>query len=117
MLRVTQTSISSERHRATITLRDDQGEYAPEAGPGFALSPQDRERFRWYLEDFLLFPLEPAPAIAKSVEHRMAQVGTDLFKCIFQANDQARDLWAILRHQLNDTRVEIATGVAAPPAS
>src|SRR5260370_5763050 len=97
ILRITLSSINSDRHRAIIKLRDDHGEYAAETEFDFALSQQDRERFRWYLEDFLQFPLDPAPAIAQSVEHRMAEVGTDLFKHIFHANDQTRDLWAILR--------------------
>ena len=27
----------------------------------FTLSPQDQEDIRWYLEDFLQYPLDPAP--------------------------------------------------------
>jgi hypothetical protein len=77
----------------------------------FALSAQDREDLRWYLEDFLQYPLDPAPTIAARIEQRMAAIGVELFNAIFQSNADARDLWANLRGELNDTRVEIVTGV------
>jgi len=41
----------------------------------------------------------------------MADIGVELWRAIFQANDDARDLWAALRPRLNETRVEISTGV------
>ena len=37
----------------------------------FALSPQDRERIRWYLEDFLEFDQEPAPSTASQVDAQL----------------------------------------------
>ena len=66
---------------------------------------------RWYLEDYLQYPRDPAPKIAARIEKRMAEIGTELFKGVFQSNDDARDLWAALRPKLSDTRVEIVTGV------
>ncbi|MDY3555986.1 CHAT domain-containing protein [Gemmata sp. JC717] len=110
-LRITQLSISPGRHRAAVTLRDDHGEQAAEVDFDFAVSQQDRERLRWYLEDYLQFPLDPAPAIAQSVERDMVRIGVELFRKVFQSHDQGRDLWALLRSQLSDTRVELATGV------
>jgi len=77
----------------------------------FALSGQDRENLRWYLEDYLQYPFDPAPKTAARVEKRMAEIGTELFRALFHADDDARDLWASLRARLNDTRVEIITGV------
>jgi hypothetical protein len=111
-LRITQTGAGSGRHHVTITFRDDTGtEWAAQADFDFTLTPADQERLRWYLEDFLQYPHDPSPTIAHSVEERMAAIGVELFKSVFQANDQARDLWATLRTQLNDTRVEVATQV------
>src|SRR5262249_39348662 len=46
-----------------------------------------------------------------SIEHDLARIGADLFQALFQANDAARSLWATVRGQLKDARVEIATGV------
>lgn len=76
------------------------------------VTDQDREQIRWYLEDYLLHPHEPAPKIAQSIEARMNVIGESLFEATFQGNDDARDLWAQLRDRLNDARVEISTGVA-----
>ncbi|MAG35182.1 MAG: hypothetical protein CL878_02895 [Dehalococcoidia bacterium] len=80
-----------------------------EADVAFTLTEQDREDLRWYLEDFLKYPLDPAPEIAARVEQRMAEIGAELYQALFQANDEARDLWAYLRPRLKDTRVEVST--------
>ena len=77
----------------------------------FSLNDQQQEEIRWYLEDYLQFPQDPAPTIAQRVEDQMAKIGTDLFKAIFQCNDDTRDLWATLRTRINDTRIEIVTSV------
>ena len=61
------------------------------------MSEQDREDLRWYLEDHLQYPLDPAPKIAARIEGRIAEIGRDLFSRIFQSNDDARDLWATAR--------------------
>jgi len=77
----------------------------------FKLTDQDQEDIRWYLEDFLQYPHDPAPKIAARIEKRMAQIGIELFKALFQSSDDARDLWATLRTRLSDTRIEIITTV------
>jgi hypothetical protein len=77
----------------------------------FAVTEQDREDVRWYLEDFLQYPLDPAPRIARRIEQRMAEIGRELFNAVFHSNDDARDLWAALRPNLSDARVEIVTTV------
>jgi hypothetical protein len=43
------------------------------------LNLQDQEDIRWYLEDYLQYPLEPAPKIAARIESRMAEPGAELF--------------------------------------
>lgn len=43
----------------------------------FGLDPVDVERLRWYLEDFLEFPLDPAPVIAGGVEQRLSEIGVE----------------------------------------
>jgi len=78
----------------------------------FALSPQDRERVRWYLEDFLLFDQEPAPQIAKQVEDLMAERGEALFSDIFGGSSPANELWTAVQPQLSSTRIEVTTGIA-----
>ncbi|MEQ9548454.1 MAG: CHAT domain-containing protein [Coleofasciculus sp. G3-WIS-01] len=75
------------------------------------INEQDQEKIRWYLEDFLEYPQVPAPTIAATIEQQMIAIGVELFEKLFQANDDTRQIWSQLRHRLNNTRVEIVTGV------
>jgi tetratricopeptide (TPR) repeat protein len=78
---------------------------------GFELSARDREDLRWYLEDYLQYPVDPAPEIARGVEARLAALGAELFQQVFRTSDDARELWFALKKSLSDARVEVATGV------
>ena len=82
----------------------------------FALSPQEAERIRWYLEDYLQFDEDPAPQIAARVETLMAERGEDLFSKIFAGRDDAMQLWTFAQLHLPQMRIEIATGVAEATA-
>ena len=73
------------------------GQAFPEAAgePFFFSSPLDdvaREDLRWYLEDYLQYPHDPAPNIAARIEHRMTKLGTELFEKVFQSGEQNRRL-------------------------
>ena len=80
------------------------------------MTEQDQEDIRWYLEDFLQFPRDPAPQIGARVEQRLIDLGEELFRSIFHANDDTRDLWAVWRDRIDDTPVEIVTSVEAATA-
>lgn len=41
----------------------------------------------------------------------MRELGIELFKKLFQSSEDARDLWGVVRSDLSDKRVEIATSV------
>lgn len=41
----------------------------------------------------------------------MSELGMKLFAGVFQANDDARDIWSRVRERLGETRIEILTGV------
>jgi tetratricopeptide (TPR) repeat protein len=77
----------------------------------FELTPQDDEDLRWYLEDFLQYPFDPAPTIAARIEARMTEIGADLFDRVFRSSEQGRQLWARVAERLSDLRVEIVAGV------
>ena len=112
LLRLTQTALTEDAWRVELSLeREGQARQTADATFSFVLTPQDDEDLRWYLEDYLEWPHDPTPKLAARVEGRMKEIGTDLFRAIFQANDDARDLWATLRAALADTRVEVVTGV------
>ena len=110
-LRLTQFTEGEDKYRVEIAL---EGGGLPRQTVtshfDFKLTDQDSEDIRWYLEDFLQYPHDPAPTIAARIEGRMAEIGTELFEALFR--DDARDLWATLRTHLNETRVEIVTTVA-----
>jgi hypothetical protein len=74
-LRLTQTTVGQDKYRVEVAL---EGEGLPRqtATPhfDFKLGTQDQEDLRWYLEDFLQYPLDPAPTIAARVEGRIAEI-------------------------------------------
>jgi hypothetical protein len=107
LLRLTQT-VDGNRLRTEMSLEvPGQARQIASCAFNFKLSDQDNEDIRWYLEDYLNFPVDPAPQIASRIEQRMSKIGVELFNAIFHANEDARDLWATLREKLADTRVEI----------
>ncbi len=101
-----QISIGEDRYRVEVEL---EGQSASSEF-SFALTGQQQEDLRWYLEDFLAYPLDPAPKVAARIEGDMTRIGEELFAGVF-ASEDARDLWATLRQELGDTRVEISAGV------
>jgi tetratricopeptide (TPR) repeat protein len=111
-LRLGQSAAGDGTHRVEAELSGDGiPRQRAVANLRFAVPRQDAERIRWYLEDFLEFPLDPNPAIAEGVEQRLAEIGEQLFTAVFGAGDAAR-LWARLQGRLTEARVEIATEVA-----
>lgn len=117
LLRIKQHIEQEDHYRVEIDFKDDDGsEQTAEARFEFALTRQDRADIRWYLEDYLQYPMDPAPEIAARVEARIRELGVDLFRKVFQSNDETRDLWATLRERLDDTRVEVVTDVKGATA-
>ena len=66
-LRLTQSSAGQDEYRVEIALEGDglPRQTAVARFP-FALSPRAEENVRWYLEDYLEHPFDPAPTIAAS---------------------------------------------------
>jgi tetratricopeptide (TPR) repeat protein len=116
-LRLVQEATGAEGvHRVEVTL---EGEGAPRravAQVKLALEAAELDRLRWYLEDYPAYPINPAPRIAAEVEDRLAGLGVELFRAVFHASDDTRDLWATVRDHLADTRVEVVTDVAGATA-
>ena len=104
------------RYRIEITATDIPN-FAPlqfSRDIAFQLTPQDGERIRWYLEDYLQFDEDPAPQIARGVETFMAECGDGLFRSLFEGAHQGIQLWATIEPHLSATRVEITTGISDP---
>jgi tetratricopeptide (TPR) repeat protein len=112
VLHLNQTALPDGLYRVEVSLVEDG--VAPRKAVAtfkYAMSDADREQLRWYLEDYLEYPLDPAPRIAAGVEARMAELGAELFSAIF-GGQGATLLWAAVQGRLPRTRVEIETEVA-----
>jgi hypothetical protein len=112
-LRLTQTALGEDRYRVEIAL---EGNSTPRrigtSEFSFKLTAQDQEDIRWYLEDYLQYPLDPAPTIAARIEKRLDKIGTELFEKIFPDNNHdTSEIWFAIRNKLNETRVEVIAGV------
>jgi CHAT domain len=106
------------RYRIEITATDIPN-FAPlqiSSDIAFELTPQDSERIRWYLEDYLQFDEDPAPQIAKGVEAFMAACGDGLFRGLFESSHQGMQLWTMIEPHLSATRVEITTDISEATA-
>jgi tetratricopeptide (TPR) repeat protein len=110
-LRLKQTAEGNGQFHIGIRLEDGTSPMESNAHVKLDITPQDQENLRWYLENYLQHPMDPAPKIAAFVEKRISEIGVKLFQGIFQGNDDAREIWTLLRARLNDTRIEIITDV------
>lgn len=111
-IRIRQSRIDKDRFRADIEYTDPDGRpVEADSSFEFELTLQDQEDIRWYLEDYLQQPHDPAGAIAARIEQRMKRIGLELFSNIFDANRDCQRIWDRIHDQLQDTRVEILTEV------
>ncbi len=83
----------SSRIGAQIHLRNGRHIGEATAEFDFEWSAQDQEDLRWYLEDYLTYPIDPAPQIATRIETRISKVGDDLFTGMFRSSAEAAGLW------------------------
>jgi len=112
LLRMTQTNTGVDSYRVEVALeRSGSARQTAISEFKFALTAQEREDMRWYFEDYLQYPIEPAPKIAGRIENRLEEIGKELFRSIFQSGDDTRDLWATVRSDIDRYRIEVVTGV------
>lgn len=108
-----QPGSAPDRYDIEVELSDVQGvgkiRFSREIA--FALPAADRERIRWYLEDFLEYDHEPAPKIARGVEELMERIGANLFAQVFDSSPEGRHCWTLASMALARTRIEIVTDV------
>jgi hypothetical protein len=116
ILRLTQSSPTQGKYNIRIELlRDGEFTQTTDVSFEFNLSHQDQERLRWYFEDYLQYPQDPAPNIAGQIEGQLTKIGIKLFDEIFKSNFDAFRIWSYALPQLNDTRIEIVTNVQEAP--
>src|SRR4051794_15584301 len=88
-----------------VSFQTDSLQISEERRISFSITPQDAEDLRWYLEDYRVYPLDPEPAIAKRIQRRIPQIGSELFDQILSGGD----LWDAVHSRLRDTTVEVET--------
>ena len=113
LLRLTQhAEVQPDAHRVEVALEGDGfARRTATARFTFRLGERDPEELRWYFEEYLQHPADPAPMIAARVERRMVAIGEELFRAVFRADDDAREIWTEVRAQLGELRIEIAGDV------
>ena len=113
ILHIRQDAPRDGHYPIRLTLkRDGQPDLEAEAKIQFALSDQEQEDLRWYLEDYL----ERAEAVEDvaigQIEALMKARGEELYTKVLAADGNTQALWFSIRNDLADLRIEIATGVA-----
>lgn len=102
------------RYPVRLTLKRDGGqtEREAEADIEFALTEQEQEDIRWYLEDYLQRADVAETVAVGQVEGMMRARGEELYEKVLAVNKNTQALWFSVRDRLADLRVEITTGVA-----
>jgi tetratricopeptide (TPR) repeat protein len=109
-LRLTQTTEGQDRYTVEAIIEGgDLPQLQAVSNFDFSLTDQDREDLRWYFEEYLKFPFDPAPKIAARIEKRMNEIGAGLFVKVFLASDEAKRVLESVCARLADTRIEIVT--------
>ena len=103
-----------EARRVEVTWQDGPSRRAAVATFAYQADKREAEQIRWYLEDYLEFPTDPAPALAADAEQRLREIGADLFRRVFTGQDAAV-IWGQVQAQLPEVRVEVDTDPAEAP--
>ena len=106
ILRIIQQAVEQGCCAVSIVFESPAQKEEAAATIPFLLSPEDGERFRWYLEEYLQFPTDPAPLIAEKVELRMQEIGFALFDALFKSSDKGAYIWQQIK-DLSDIDLEI----------
>jgi tetratricopeptide (TPR) repeat protein len=116
-LRIRQTTAGNGQHAIRLTLqRPDQPPLEGEATIEFALTNQEQEDLRWYMEDYLQRAASVEAVTVEQIETCMRERGEELYTKVLAANLDTQAIWFAVREQLADLRIEITTGIAETAA-
>ena len=101
LLRLIQFAEGANSYHVRVELERNGMRCSAESHFELQLTAQDQEDIRWYLEDFLQYPMDPAPAIAARIERRMAEIGAEMFTKVLGNTPVSREV----RHHLSGTRL------------
>ena len=81
-----------------------------------AVPPLEQDLIRWYFEVSPGLDRATAGLGATDAERQFVDRGRELFRSVFEANDDTRRIWATVQPELAGFRVEIVTDVAGATA-
>ena len=111
-LHIRQDAPKDGHYPVRLTLkRHGQPPLEAEANIEFALTEQEQDDIRWYLEDYLQHADVVEAVTVEQVEERMKVRGEELYTKVLAANGDTQAIWFSIRNDLADLRVEITTGV------
>src|SRR3712207_3251088 len=109
ILRLTQTGSQGSTHTVELEWLGTGPRQTATAAVNVALSEQDQQDIRWYVEEYPEYPFAPHPERAARIEARMREIGHELFNALLAANDRTLRLWAKISDRLDDLRIEVVT--------
>jgi hypothetical protein len=117
-LRLVQEAIDpSGTHRVAVGLQEDGSRWSATAKVHPDLDRAELERLRWYLEDYLEYPIDPAPKIAAQVEQRLVELGRDLFGQVFQVRGATSCGIGPGPDRTSARRTGVHLGIIGPPCA
>jgi tetratricopeptide (TPR) repeat protein len=111
-IHIRQKSAANGEHAIDLILkRPDDTDREGQAQIQFALTLQEQEDLRWYMEDYLQHPGAVEDVQVAQIEAWMKQRGEELYNKVLDANQNTRAIWFAAREHLADIRIEITTGI------
>ncbi|MGC1378540.1 MAG: CHAT domain-containing protein, partial [Anaerolineales bacterium] len=112
-LHIRQNPLCAGKYPIRLTLkREGQPDLEGEAEIEFALTEQEQEDLRWYMEDYLQVAEATEAVQVEQIEACMKQRGAELYTKVLAANRDTQAIWFAAREGLADLQVQIAAGVA-----
>lgn len=109
---IRQQPVNNGLYPIRLTLKcPGQPDMEAEANIDFALTDQQQQDLRWYMEDYLPQAETVEAVQIEQIEAMMKERGEQLYRQVLTANDNTQALWFSIRNQLADLRIEIATGI------
>ena len=100
------------KHAIQLALeRPNQPKLTAKAEIKFALTLQEQEELRGYMEDYLMRAESVEEVEIVQIEEWMKRRGEELYSKVLAANMGTQAIWFAVREQLADLRVEITTGI------
>ncbi len=112
-LHIGQDALQDGHYPIRFTLkRPSQPDLEAKAKIQFALTTQEQEELRWYMEDYLTRPESVEEVQVEQIEQWMKRRGEELYTKVLAENQGTQAIWFAVREQLADPRIEITTGIA-----